>query len=313
MSVVGVDVGGTKIAAALVGADGAILDARRTPTPRDGDDLLAAAARLVHEIAAAAPAPPSAVGLGIASLLDRDGHALWSTHLDIANRSPGGELSALVGIPVAVDNDANVAALAEARRGAATGYRSSVLMTLGTGIGGGMVIDGKLFRGGRGFGGELGHVVVDADGPPCQGGCPNRGCIEAMASGTAVAREARAAAAADPAGALARVLRESGSLTAEHVTGLARDGDASSVEILDRAGRYLGAAFSSLANVLAPDVFVIGGGMGSAVGDLLLAPAREEYRRRVLPPSSAIPIVEAKLGADAGVLGAALLAVETFS
>lgn len=313
MSFVGVDVGGTKIAAALVGADGAILDARRTPTPHDGDALLSAVARLVDELAAAAPSPPTAVGFGIASLLDNDGRALWSTHLDIADRMPGAELEALVGIRVVVDNDANVAALAEARRGAARGFRSSVLMTLGTGIGGGVVIDGSLFRGGRGFGGELGHVVVDADGPPCQGGCPNRGCVEAMASGTAVAREARAVAAADPEGALARAQRESGTLTAEHVTALARDDDASSIEILARAGRYLGAALSGLANVLAPDVFVIGGGMGSAVGELVLSPAREEYRRRVLPPSLDVPIVEAQLGADAGVLGAAILAIETFA
>jgi glucokinase len=309
---VGVDVGGTKIAAALVAADGAILDARRTPTPRGGDALLSAVARLVREIAQAAPSPPTAVGFGIASLLDHQGRALWSTHLDIADRMPGDELEALVGMRVVVDNDANVAALAEARRGAAREFRSSVLMTLGTGIGGGMVIDGHVFRGGRGFGGELGHVVVDADGPPCQGGCPNRGCVEAMASGTAVAREARAAAAADPTGALARIQRESGALTAENVTTLARDGDASCLEILDRAGRYLGVALSSLANVLSPDVFVIGGGMGSAVGELVLSPAREEYRRRVLPPSIDVPILEAELGADAGVLGAALLAMETF-
>jgi glucokinase len=197
---VGVDVGGTKIAAALVGTDLAILAARRIPTPPDGDALLDAVARLVRELSAE---PPAAVGLGIASLLDHSGRALWSTHLDIADRMPGAELSARLGVPVTVDNDANVAALAEARLGAARGHRSSVTLTLGTGIGGGVVVDGRLFRGGRNSGAELGHVVVQADGPPCLGGCPNRGCVETMASGTAIARDARAAAAADPAGSLA--------------------------------------------------------------------------------------------------------------
>lgn len=311
MSVVGVDVGGTKIAAALVADDGAILAARRTPTPRDGDALLDAAARLVREVVSGASTPLRAVGLGIASLLTHDGRALWSTHLDIADRRPGDELSALVGLPVVVDNDANVAALAEARFGAAREHRSSVMMTLGTGIGGGMIVDGKIFRGGRGFGGELGHVVVQADGPLCQGGCPNRGCVEAMASGTAVAREARESSAAHPGSPLARAEADDGVLTAEHVTALALAGDPAAAAILDRAGRYLGVALSSLSNVLCPDIFVIGGGMGSAVGELVMGPAREEYRRRVLPPGASVPIVGAQLGAQAGVLGAALLAAET--
>jgi glucokinase len=310
LSVVGVDVGGTKIAAALVGADGAILGARRTPTPPDGDALLSEVGRVVRELATAAPTPPIAVGLGIASLLNHQGHALWSTHLDLADRSPAHELAALVNLPVAVDNDANVAALAEARMGAARGYRSAIMMTLGTGIGGGVIIDGMIFHGGRGYGGELGHLVVDAGGPPCQGGCPSNGCIEAMASGTAVSREARAAAAADPRGALAVAQLDRGALTAEDVVSIARTGDAAAVAILARAGRYLGVALASIANVVSPDIAVIGGGMGSAVGDLMLAPARDEYRRRVLPPGADMPIVTATLGPDAGVLGAAMLATE---
>lgn len=310
MSVVGVDVGGTKIAAALVGTGHAILDARRTPTPSDGDALLREVARLVDELCAGAASPPVAVGLGIASLLDDHGRALWSTHLDIADRMPAAELTAMLGIPVAVGNDANVAALAEARLGAARAHRSSITLTVGTGIGGGVVIDGRIFRGARASGAELGHVVVDADGPPCLGGCPSRGCVEAMSSGTAVAREARALAAADPGGRLAQVQGERGALTAEDVAALARGGDSASIAILAAAGRYLGVALASLANVLSPDIFVIGGGMGSAVGEFVLGPAREEYRRRALPPNASAPVVAAELGSQAGVLGAAILAAE---
>jgi glucokinase len=310
LAVVGVDVGGTKIAAALVGDDGGILRAHRTPTPSDGDALLAEVARLVDLVSSGALAPPTAVGFGIASLFDHRGHALWSTHLDIADQSPGDELSAIVGLPVVVDNDANVAALAEARLGAARRHASCFMLTLGTGIGGGVVIDDHIFHGGRGFGGELGHVVVQADGPRCQGGCPNRGCVEALASGTALTREARGAADENPSGDLARVRTEAGDVTAEDVLRLARAGSAEAGAIVDRAGRFLGVALASLANVLSPDAIVIGGGMGSAAGELILAPAREEYRRRVLPPSAQVPIVPAQLGADAGVLGAALLARE---
>jgi glucokinase len=306
---VGVDVGGTKIAAALVGTDLAVLGTRRTPTPPDGDALLDAVARLVRELS---PEPPAAVGLGIASLLDDSGRALWSTHLDIADRMPAAELSTRLGIPVTVDNDANAAALAEARLGAACGYRSSVTLTLGTGIGGGVVIDGRVFRGGRGSGAELGHVVVQADGPPCLGGCPNRGCIETMASGTAIARDARAAAAADPAGSLARAQGERGPLTAEVVAELAHAGDPAAAAVFARAGRFLGVALASLANVLSPDVFVIGGGVGS-VGELVLGPARDEYRRRALPPNAVAPVVRSTLGPQAGVLGAAILATEAMA
>ena len=308
-TVVGVDVGGTKTAAALVGPDGALSAVRRVPTPTDGDGVVSAIVDLVALVAREAAAAPVAVGLGIAALLESDGRVAMSTHLDIAGRDLVRELVARTGRPVVADNDGNTAALAEARLGAARGHGTSIMFTLGTGIGGGIVVGGTPFRGGNGMGAELGHVVVQADGPPCQGRCPNRGCVETMASGTAVAREARAAALADPAGRLAAARDEDGEVTAEAVARLAAGGDAPSREILARAGRYLGVAIASLATVLAPDGVVVGGGM-SEVGDLVLTPAREEYRARALGPDAAAPVVPAELGWQAGVLGAAILARE---
>lgn len=308
-TVVGVDVGGTKAAAALVGPGGVLGPTIRTPTPRDGDALVAAIADLVASAASGADEPPAAVGLGIAALIDEGGTVVMSTHLDVGGRRLADEIAALSGLPVIADNDGNTAALAEARLGAAKGHRTTMMMTLGTGIGGGLVIDGVPFRGGNRMGAELGHVVVEASGPRCQGACPNRGCVETMASGTAIAREAGVAAARDPGGALAAAAR-AGTLTAEEVARLAAQGDAAARAIFARAGRYLGVAIASLANVLAPDIVVVGGGM-SEVGELILGPARTEYRARALAPDAEAPVVRAALGWKAGLLGAGILAQES--
>ena len=193
--------------------------------------------------------PPVAVGLGIASLLDDHGRALWSTHLDIADRMPAAELTATLGLPVAVDNDANVAALAEARLGAARAHRSSITLTLGTGIGGGVVIDGRIFRGARASGAELGHVVVDADGPPASEDAPIgdawRRCPAAppwLVRRVPWPRPIRGAASR-------RSTASVGALTAEDVAALARGGDSASIAILAAAGRYLGVTLASLANI----------------------------------------------------------------
>jgi glucokinase len=309
VAVVGVDVGGTKIAAAVVGADLGVRAVARVPTPRGADALVEAVARTAASLVRSSTEPVTGVGLGIASLVDAAGRVVSSTNIDLQDRDIAGELSRRLGLPVAIDNDANVAALAEARAGAGAGYGLSVTLTIGTGIGGGIVVDGRLFRGGNGTGAELGHVVVQADGPPCQGRCPSRGCLETMASGTAIARDAAAAAAASPEGALAAAAASGRPLTAELVAALAREGDPEAVAILARAGRFLGTGLASLANVLNPDVFVIGGGVG-AVGDLILDPARDEYRSRALPPNARAPVVLARLGPDAGIVGAAILALE---
>jgi len=205
-------------------------------------------------------------------------------------------------------NDANGAVLAEHRFGAARGARNAVMMTVGTGIGGGLVIDGRVYRGSHGAGAELGHIVIDAEGPACQGNCPNRGCVEVLASGTAIAREGRAAAEATPDSALGRALAAGSAVDGILVTEHALAGDETARAVLELAGRRLGVALASLANAFDPDVIVIGGGVSHA-GELLTGPARAELAARALPPMNEARVVVAELGPDAGMIGAAAMAM----
>jgi glucokinase len=214
---------------------------------------------------------------------------------------------------VAVDNDANVACLAETRVGAARGCSHVVMLTLGTGVGGGLVLDGKLYRGATGTGAELGHVTVDEDGPPCQGNCRNRGCLEVLASATGIMRLAGDVADERPAGSFARARERGEDLDARFVIEQANGGDGDAVEALRRAGRYLGIGLASFANIFNPEVILIGGG-ASAAGELLIGPARAEMVRRGLPPTTrGVRVAIAQLGNTAGVLGAAELALDLAS
>jgi glucokinase len=318
VAVIGVDVGGTKVAAGLTlsvpAAAGAPLPGcpapaavTRAPTPPVQAHLIETIVGVVTELAGRSPEPVEALGVGVPSLIDRaSGRALMSVNADLADLAVGSLLEARLGLPTAVDNDGNLSVLVEHRAGAARGRPNVVMVTLGTGIGGGVVLDGAVFRGGRGTGAELGHVTVEFDGPPCNGNCPNRGCLETMVSGTAIARDARARAEARPDGALARAAR-GGTLDALLVAELARAGDPDALEVLERSGRYLGAGLAALANIFNPDVLVVGGGL-SDVGELLLAPAREEFGLRALWPNADAPVLAAAFGAEAGMLGATLAA-----
>lgn len=265
---------------------------------------------LERELTEARDAHPGvvAVGLGIPCTIDRErGVAITAVNLPLVNIPIRDLMRERLELPVFVDNDANAAALAEHRFGAARGAENAVMITLGTGIGGGLVLGGELYRGSNGAGAELGHTVIDLDGPRCQGNCPNRGCIEAVASGTALAREGREAAERAPGSALGRALAEGEEITGEAVTEAALDGDQTAREVLALLGRRLGAAFSSFANTFDPDVIVVGGGVAAA-GDLLLDPAREELRARALPPMNRTRVAAAELGPDAGMVGAAAMA-----
>lgn len=184
------------------------------------------------------------------------------------------------------------------------------MLTIGTGIGGGLILGGRLYRGSVGSAAELGHTVIQADGPPCQGNCPNRGCVEVLASGTALAIEATRIAAEQPHSALAEALRDGYSLAGPLVTELAHDGDGAAIEALELVGTRLGVAIANFVNIFNPEVVVIGGGV-MAAGELLLAPARAEVARRALPPSrDVVRIVPAELGVEAGMIGAAALAFD---
>lgn len=309
--VIGIDAGGTKLVGGVVD-EGLGVRHRVHRLWRGGDrgEVLDVIVKAVEEARAAAPDAAS-VGIGIPSLVEREtGASMFSTHLPLEGVPFRDLMRERLGLPVYVDNDANVAALAEFRAGAAQGARHVVMLTLGTGIGGGVIVDGRLYRGARGGGAELGHMVIDEDGPPCQGACPNRGCLEAMASGTAIGREGAAAAAREPESALARELREGREITGALVTELAHDGDATARDVLERVGGHLGVGIANIVNVFEPEVVVVGGG-AIAGGDLLLEPARAVVAERALPPSrDLVRIGPAHFGGEAGMVGAALLALD---
>jgi glucokinase len=307
-SFLGVDLGGTKMLVGVVDPDRRLT--YRAVAPSLGLPQGALIETLERELWAALQACPEigAAGLGIPCRIDRErGVAIAAVNLDLADVPIRDLLTERIGLPVFVDNDANAAALAEHRFGAAEGARNAVMLTIGTGIGGGLIVDGRLYRGSTGAGAELGHTVIDADGPRCQGNCPNRGCIEALASGTAIAREGLAAAEAAPGSALGRALASGVELDGKEVTDAALAGDVTARGVLEQVGRRLGVAFSSLANIFEPDVIVIGGG-ASRAGELLAGPAREELASRALPPMSRTPVATAELGPDAGMVGAATMA-----
>jgi glucokinase len=308
-AVIGVDAGGTKLlAGALVGDDGLRDRVYRLWGGGDQDEILATMVEAVGEVRTAT-GDVEAVGFGIPSLIDMaTGVSVSSVHLPLDGVPFHALMHERLGLPVYVDNDVNLAALAEQRIGAARGAGVVVMLTLGTGIGGAIVLDGKVFRGADGAAGELGHVTVDIDGPPCQGNCPNRGCLEAMASGTAIGREGERVARELPSSALGRALAQGLPVTGELVTDLAARGDLDAVGVLELIGRRLGVGLVGIVNTFNPDVVVIGGG-ASRAGELLLEPARRVVAECALRPSrDTARIVRAALGEDAGVIGAALFA-----
>ncbi len=308
---VGVDLGGTKMLVGVVDSDRRIL--HRATAPSSGlteDELLAT---LERELRTAVKTRPEAatIGLGIPCTIDRDrGAAIMAVNLAIEDVPIRDLIAERLKLPVELDNDANLALLAEHRFGSARGATNAAMLTIGTGIGGGLVIDGSLYHGSTGAAGELGHIVIEADGPSCQGDCPNRGCVESLASGTAIGREGRAAAAREPDSALGRAVAGGAELDGAMVTDAALDGDETARDVLSLAGRRIGVALSSLANALDPEMIVIGGGVIRA-GELLVGPAREEVRARALRPMNQVRVEAAELGPDAGLIGAATMALES--
>ena len=289
-SVFGVDVGGTKVAVASV-EGGETRHAVEHPTVLDwGGALLEGIEAAVREVSAQA-GEPQAIGIGVPSQVEwSTGTVLASVNIPLAGVPLREELSRRFGVPVYVDNDASCAALAEAE---AIGARELVMLTLGTGVGGGVVTGGRIFRGAHGLGGELGHTVVEADGPECPGNCPSRGCLEALCSGTALARAA------------GRPGRE--------VVAAARAGDAEAQAHLDRLGRYLGIGISNMVNAFQPEYVAIGGGL-SAAADLFLETAVAEAGSRALPALWERATVQVARGGNAaGVVGAGLLALQEHS
>jgi len=310
--VIGVDLGGTKVLAGAVDSDQQVHHrAQRTVLGLEQSPLLDTIVDSVEEVRAAAPNAPEAVGFGIPSLIDQEnGTAVMSVNLPIADMPFRDVMSERLAMPVFIDNDGNVAALAEHRYGAARGSRDSLMLTIGTGIGGGLVVDDELVRGATGSGAELGHMVIDEDGPRCQGNCPNHGCLEAVASGTALVREAKSLAPERPGSAIEQVIASGRELTGPLITELAHDGDAAAREVITLIGTRIGVGIANYINIFNPEVVVVGGGV-IAAGDLLLQPARDEVAVRALRPNKDIAkIVPAHFGNEAGMLGAAALAFD---
>jgi glucokinase len=310
--VIGVDLGGTKLLAGAVDAELTVL--HRTNRPALGLDqmeLVEMVAHAVEGVRTAVGGDVSAVGFGIPCTFDaRTGMAVQAVNLPLHDIAFAEIMAERLDVPVVVDNDANCAVLAEARAGAAAGCSEVALLTIGTGIGGGLVLGGEVYRGFIGGGAEMGHMVVDMDGRPCQGNCPNWGCLESVASGSALVREASLAVARLPDTDLGRALEAGRELTGPLITELARGGDPVARDAIEVIGRALGVGIANLVNIFNPQVVVIGGGV-SAAGDLLLDPAREVMARRALAPARDVVRVEAAaFGAEAGMLGAAILARE---
>ncbi|MGB8004500.1 MAG: ROK family protein [Gaiellaceae bacterium] len=289
--VIGIDLGGTKILAGVVADDGRVERRRETPTPTGSQDaLLAGLDAAVEELLSDDIA---AIGFGIPSPIDQKrGRALQAVNIplddsvDLRTR-----MAERFGRPVGIENDANAAAYAEFHFGAARDVDAMVMLTLGTGCGGGAVIDGKLFRGWA----EFGHIVIVHDGLPCQGTCTGRGHLEPYVTGIAATKLAQA---------------EFGpAVDAHRLVRLANEREPRAIEILDGIGRHLGSGIGSLVNIFNPELVVIGGGFAAA-GDFVLDPAREVLRREALAGARETPIVRAELGTAAGLIGAALVAFD---
>ena len=308
--VIGVDIGGTKLIAGAVDGDLRVHHRIQRPAPADDQAaVLDALTQAVGDVRAAAAAEVVGVGFGIPCLIDQTrGMAVMAVNLPLADIPFRDLMAERLGLPVFVDNDANLATLAELRAGAAQGALYAAMLTLGTGIGGGLVIDGELYRGSLGAGAELGHMVIEQDGPPCQGNCPNRGCLESLASGTALAREGLRVAREVPGSGLGRALAAGREITGMLVTELAHDGDPAAADVVALIGSRLGVGIANLVNIFNPEVVVVGGGV-IAAGELLLEPARQVVAERALRPSrDAVRIVRARFGAESGMIGAAALA-----
>jgi glucokinase len=293
--VIGIDLGGTKILAGIVDRDGRIHARAESPTPTDTQESLLAA--LDDAVEGLIDDSVGALGFGIPSTIDqRAGRAVASINIPLADLDLRSRMADRFGVPVGIDNDANAAAIGEWRAGAGRSASHMVMLTLGTGVGGGLILDGKPYRGAVGAAGELGHIVIEHDGEHCQGLCTGRGHLEAVASGRAATQDARAAFGPDA--------------DARSLVRKAEEGDEEATEILRQIGRRLGSGIGSLLNIFDPELVVVGGGFASA-GEWVLGPAREVVQREALHPArERTRIVLAELGAEAGLVGAGFVAFE---
>ncbi|HEY7400398.1 MAG TPA: ROK family protein [Actinomycetota bacterium] len=306
---IGLDVGGTKIAAVRIRPDGEILAREELPTP--AEDMEATLGSMIEAAKAVRTDAVAVLGIGAAGLVQKGtGVLTFAPNLAWRDVPITERVGGALGLPTITDNDANVAAWGELRFGAGRGHRDLLLITIGTGIGGGIVSDGRLFRGAHGFAAEIGHFIVEPGGPLC--GCGNHGCWEQVASGHAIARGGRAAVLEHPTSAIASLAHgDPANVNGQLVTEAAQAGDPIAEGIFAVVGRRLGEGIAGLVNILDPEIVVVGGG-AIAAGELLLGPARAAFVESVEAPDHrpAVAIVAAQLGNGAGAVGAAALALE---
>ncbi|MFC6713548.1 ROK family glucokinase [Branchiibius cervicis] len=311
---IGIDIGGTKIAGGLVDESGRIVQHERVATPAtDPHNIVVAVGGLIQRLAEQSPQPLTGAGVASAGYIDKIGSTvLFAPNLAWRDEPLKARLAAYTDLPVLIENDANAAAFGEFRHGAGRDIDDMIMVTVGTGVGGGIVIGGRLLRGAFGLAGEIGHMRVVPGGTRC--GCGNRGCLEAYGSGTALVREAREMVISGSAYAarLAELCHDDPStLIGAQVTQAAQEGDPASQELLSELGRWIGEACASLAALFDPELFVIGGGVADA-GDLLLEPIHAGFAAQLTGRGyrPEAKFVKAELGNDAGVIGAAALAAE---
>jgi glucokinase len=303
--VLGVDVGGTKVAVAAVDGVTARHAAEHPTVTVSTDALLDGIEHVVRQVIEAA-GQPEAIGVGVPSQIEYEtGTVESSVNIPLTGVPLREELGRRFGIPVFVDNDANCAALAEAH---IVGESHLVMLTLGTGVGGGVVIDGLTFRGAHGLGAELGHMTINPDGPPCPGNCPNRGCLEAYCSGQALERDATELARDKPDSGLADRLGADGKVSGRELVAAADAGDPDALLLMENFARMLGVGIATYVNVFEPARLAIGGGLSRA-SHLFLERALQEAGPRAFPALwRRVTIALAQGGADAGVIGAGVLA-----
>lgn len=307
---IGVDIGGTKIAAGLVDGNGQIVEMVRKPSPaRDTESVVATVLTVVDELRK--DQDVAGIGVGAAGFVNANqDRVIFAPNLAWRDEPLGEKLTAATGLPTVIENDANAAAWGEFRFGAAREYESAAVITVGTGIGGGIIVNGQLLRGAAGFAGEIGHMNMVTGGVPC--GCGQRGCWEVYSSGGALLRAARENARADRE--RSKLLLDLAGGDPELITGLmvteaAQAGCEGALDAFREVGRWLGQGMADLGALLDPEVFVLAGGVSEA-GDVLLTPARENYEQRLTAYDyrPVAPVVLASLGNDAGIIGAADLA-----
>jgi len=309
---IGVDVGGTRIAAGLVERKGRIVRESKVLTPKAAGPfgIVDAIVGMIDELTGGIhPSEIAGVGMGLPAQVDFQRQSVeFSTNLPLGGVDVRGLVMSRLKYPVTIDNDGHTAALGESKFGAAKGIKDFVMVTLGTGVGGGVFIGGHLIRGSRGFGGEVGHVVIDVDGPPCP--CGGKGHLESYAARPAIIRAAQLAAASYSGASITRLAGgDEAAITAEMVIEAANAGDEAAVEIMAHVGDMLGEAMVGLVNVLNPQAIVVGGGIGESC-PLVSERAAARVAAEALAGRRDIKVLVAELGNDAGVAGAAALAFE---